>query len=140
MHLVTWRHGRHGRWCCSQKGVQRAQFLNLLLAELFLSLFRQAFLILRNIRLKTLLLMDDLFNHTEVVSRVLFMQCLYHLQQLGLLLLLHNVIDVLVKDRNMLVAYLIDYFSPLAVTLQDSHHLSEYRLGLLGQLRTILPA
>ena len=117
--------------------------MDLLPAELFLPLLRQTLFIFENVRFEAFLLMDKFLVHTQVVSRVIFVQLLNLLQELRLLLNLRDVVDGLVKDRNMLVAGLLVCFSPRNVTLyaglQNVHHLNKHTLSRLGQHRTLLP-
>lgn len=83
--------------------VQCEQLLQFFTAKLLLSLLCKSFLILGNLRLEALLRANHLLHHAQVVRGVLFMEGLHNLKHARLLLDLGNVVNVLVKDRKLLI-------------------------------------
>ena len=108
---------RHGLVATKVLRVESEQLLELFTAELLLTLLRQSLLVLCNLGLETLLRADHLLHHAEVVRGVLFVQGLHHLKHARLFLHLRNIVHILVKDRNMLVACLWLLRSRLALLL-----------------------
>lgn len=86
--------------------VQREQLLQFFTAQLFLSLLGKSFLILGYLRLQALLRAHYLLHHAQVVCGVLFVEGLYDLKHAGLLVDLGDVVNVLVKDRKLLIVRL----------------------------------
>ena len=89
--------------------MQREELFELFTTELVLSLYSKTFFVHSNFVFHSLLRVDNFFDHAQIISRIIFMELVHCLKQPRLLLDPCNVVHILVKDRNMLVARLLRY-------------------------------
>ena len=130
--------------------MQREELFELFTTELVLSLYSKTFFVHSNFVFHSLLRVDNFFDHAQIISRIIFMELVHCLKQPSLLLDPCNVVHILVKDRNMLVARLLRYcwakllptsrLLRLVVATQQWHDFFKQLFRCLSKLLPIRPA